>query len=488
MKRLLLTLALIIGLFSFPASAIPPSGGGTGTGDMTKAVYDADDNNKIDASKIDDISGTYQTKLTYPVTGVASPTAGNLVKWGASGNTLADSLKIGTFTDAKWCSYSTAGGLACTEDSPAGSGDITSVLDTASGAVPYLVQAWTAFGAADATPDVSTKQNWKTADTTTVTGFDHGGSAIPDGRIINVYCAGAAVFDLTSSEITAANRATDYTCTAGMVLTFMYQTDQWYALNIPDPADTLTFTANGHVGYNYSGSAFATIYPDASTVEIYDDAGQLKYRVKDDGIAVAKMANGDWGDFAISSNVATIDNDAVTAAKIADWYEYATIPIAWCADGSSPPDALDDRTTRPPYQYRTFSTSADEDVNCVWFVPSDLSGSTVQYRVKYLVTNATGPSASEGVAFGLSGVSIGDNDATNAAKGTVVVVTDDELNAAQWDVLITGWSGDVTITNLAAGEVAELALIRDVSDAVDDYGQVVGVLAIEIRYVKNVAR
>ena len=63
---------------------------------------------------------TYQTALTYPVTGIAAPTAGNLVKWGVAGNTLADSLKIGTFTDTKWCSYSAAGGFECTQDAPAG--------------------------------------------------------------------------------------------------------------------------------------------------------------------------------------------------------------------------------------------------------------------------------------------------------------------------------------------------------------------------------
>ena len=70
---------------------------------------------------------SFQTALTYPVTGIAAPTAGYLTKWGASGNTLADGPKIGTFTDAKWCSYSTAGGLACTETAPAGSGDIIDV-------------------------------------------------------------------------------------------------------------------------------------------------------------------------------------------------------------------------------------------------------------------------------------------------------------------------------------------------------------------------
>lgn len=182
--------------------------------------------------------------------------------------------------------------------------------------------------------------------------------------------------------------------------------------------------------------------------------------------------------------------DTVPAGSMDDWYGYDTIPIAWCADGTSPPDALDDKTTRPPYQYRTFDSAADEDVNCVWFVPPDISGTTtaIQYRIKYLVTNATGPAADEGVAFGLSGVSIGDNDATNAAKGAVVVITDDALNASQWDILQTGWSGDVTVTNIAAGEVAELALIRDVSDAIDDYGQVVGVIGIEIRYVRDVTR
>ncbi len=181
-----------------------------------------------------------------------------------------------------------------------------------------------------------------------------------------------------------------------------------------------------------------------------------------------------------------LPDNSVDAADIATFYAYANIPVAWMEDGTSAPDALDD-TTRDPFAYRTFASDADEDLNFVWFVPADLSGSTIQFRVKYIITNATGPTADEGVAFGLSGVSVGDNDATNGAKGTVVVVTDDALNAAQHDILVTGWSGDVTITNLAAGELAECALIRDVSDAVDDYGQVVGVIAVEIRYVKNPA-
>jgi hypothetical protein len=182
----------------------------------------------------------------------------------------------------------------------------------------------------------------------------------------------------------------------------------------------------------------------------------------------------------------TIANNAVEPGMISTMNAYSNIPVGWMKDGTSPPDALDDGTTRSPYAYRTFASDADEDLNFVWFVPSDLSGSVIQFRVKYLITNVTGPS-SEGVAFGLSGVSLGDNDPTNGSKGTVVVVTDPTITADQHDILITGWSGDVTITNLAAGELAEIALIRDVSDAADDYGQVVGVIAVEIRYVKDPA-
>lgn len=61
-----------------------------------------------------------QPLLTYPVTGVASPTAGYLTKWGVSGNAIVDGPKLGTLTDTKWCTFSAANGLQCTSDTPAG--------------------------------------------------------------------------------------------------------------------------------------------------------------------------------------------------------------------------------------------------------------------------------------------------------------------------------------------------------------------------------
>lgn len=219
----------------------------------------------------------------------------------------------------------------------------------------------------------------------------------------------------------------------------------------------------------------------------------------DDLIALSGVAEGDVDMGAFTGSTITDDSTIKEALQEIETelelkapaiqYGYSPpIPIGWFNGGSSPPDAID-YDTRPPHSYRTFASDADEDLNCSWFVPSDMSTTTttIQFRVKYLITEATGPTAAEGVAFGLSGVSAGDNDITNFTKGTVVVVQDDALNATQWDLLITPWSGDVTVSGIAAGEVAELALIRDVSDTVDDYAQVVGVIAIEIRYVLEVS-
>ena len=219
--------------------------------------------------------------------------------------------------------------------------------------------------------------------------------------------------------------------------------------------------------------------------------------IADDIIEAANIADGDHGAFTYTANVATLNansvdsnqyvDNSINAVHISDFYGYSEIPISYMEGGISEPGILDSGT-RKPYAYRDFDSTADEDLIFTWLVPQDLSGTTIQFRVYYLITDATGPTVTEGVAFGLSGVSIGDNDPTNATKGTVVVVTDDTLDAAQWDGMITGWSGDVTVTDLLAGETAEMAFIRDVSDTVDDYPKDIGPYFLVIRYVKNPTR
>ncbi len=95
----------------------------------------------VDASGAVESCFAVQTALTYPVTGVAAPTAGYLTKWGVSGNAIVDGPKLGTLTDAKWCIYTTADGLKCTEDAPAGIGDVVGPVATTQYSIPYWAAA-----------------------------------------------------------------------------------------------------------------------------------------------------------------------------------------------------------------------------------------------------------------------------------------------------------------------------------------------------------
>lgn len=60
---------------------------------------------------------------------------GEVAKWNTDGTLTDANVIFGTLTDGKWCSYSSSGtSLSCTQDAPAGSGDVTGVGDCADGA------------------------------------------------------------------------------------------------------------------------------------------------------------------------------------------------------------------------------------------------------------------------------------------------------------------------------------------------------------------
>lgn len=170
------------------------------------------------------------------------------------------------------------------------------------------------------------------------------------------------------------------------------------------------------------------------------------------------------------------------------FYESVFIPIGDMIDGSSAPAALATISSSDGYaNVRKFDGASAEDVRLNWKVPDDIVVSEkLDYRVIALVTEGTGPS-SEGVVFNLSGYSIGDGDGLSATLGSAVSASKTGLTLSQYDLIITGWATDVTLTNLAAGELAILKLERDPTDGDDTYAQDVGVIGIEIRYKRQPA-
>ncbi len=188
----------------------------------------------------------------------------------------------------------------------------------------------------------------------------------------------------------------------------------------------------------------------------------------------------------VNDPAGTPANKKVTVGNLLKIVEYEFIPIGWAIDGTAPPANISTLTSTNKVQIRDFDPTSDEDVQISWHIPSDISGTTITYRVISFVTSATGPS-NEGWAFFLQGASLGDGDILSGALGTAIKSSITARTDSQYDRVATAFSAAVTITSLAAGETAILKLYRDVSDADDTYGQDIGVWGVELKYTRQIA-
>lgn len=165
-------------------------------------------------------------------------------------------------------------------------------------------------------------------------------------------------------------------------------------------------------------------------------------------------------------------------------YDY--LPIEWAQDGAVAPDAaaeIADGTGA--VMARDFGGAAGatvQDVVYAWEVPDNIDVSKgIKFKVFTVITDGAGPSA-EGISFKLSGYSVGDNDPIDGAFGTEIEANKTGQTAIQYDRLEVAYSGVVTVTNLAAGELAMLHFERDTADGNDTYEKPIGVTGIMIKY------
>lgn len=188
----------------------------------------------------------------------------------------------------------------------------------------------------------------------------------------------------------------------------------------------------------------------------------------------------------------TATDKALVPANVAEIFkvkDYIKIPIEYASDGVTiTADEVDEFvSTNGKVWARTFDYAQTEDVVFSIEVPEDIvAASGIKFKVHCLVTSATGPSA-EGVAFLLSGYSVGDGDSINGTFGTQVASTATGRTDVQYDRFTTSLSGAVTVTGLAGGEVMQLKLERDHDHASDTYGQLIGVTGVTLEIVRYLA-
>lgn len=202
----------------------------------------------------------------------------------------------------------------------AGFGDITAVLDCASGDCDDLVDAPTAFASTDATPNVSSGAVFITANAsaTTITDFD---TELTNGKIIFVIVNDAnTTFDFTSSGLEGMSN--DYLADTGDLLIFVYTTtdNQWHATMFPKEMNVTLggFSINRTIVSDGSGDAIVssgvTLDTDA-TIDLDTPAkAREAIRINNDGDVIdytlppAEAGLSVWF-YSRYANVVTVDVD-----------------------------------------------------------------------------------------------------------------------------------------------------------------------------------
>jgi len=195
------------------------------------------------------------------------------------------------------------------------------------------------------------------------------------------------------------------------------------------------------------------------------------------------------GDIAVMYEYASADWRCVSYTKASGAALITGAQTIWIPAAAMRPtssngcaDITDVETTsgRPDLQVFDFDASSDEHAQFQIGFPKSWNEGTVTFRV-FWTSTATD---TDGVAWGLQGVSVANDGTIDVAYGTAVVVTDDNISAAE-DCLVTATSGSVTIASAAADTMTFFRIFRDISDGNDDMAEDARLIGVQIFYTTD---
>ena len=195
------------------------------------------------------------------------------------------------------------------------------------------------------------------------------------------------------------------------------------------------------------------------------------------------------------SNVATLDQAGLftattfagsgasltgIAGKQTIWIPAAAItPTA--SNGCAARTQVETTAGRPDMDVLDFDASADEHAQFSVGFPKSWNLGTVTFQA-FWTSTATD---TDGVAWGLQGVACSNDGTIDVAYGTAVVVTDDNVSAAE-DLLVTAESGAVTIAGTPADDdICYFRIFRDVSDGNDDMAEDARLIGIKLFFTTD---
>jgi len=230
----------------------------------------------------------------------------------------------------------------------------------------------------------------------------------------------------------------------------------------------VSFTNTGASTINISGLGAKNIFTDNSTALVANDL------VTNDIHVIVY----DGTQFQVFGKV----SNGKTQGKETIWVP-ASVMMPTVSNGSANLVQVETTAARPDMNVLDFDASADEHVQFSIAFPKSWDEGTVTFQALW-TTTATD---TDGVAWALQGVAVANDDTINVVYGTAVVVTDDNISAAE-DFLITAESAAITIAGSPGeDELCFFRLFRDVSDANDDMTEDARLLGIKLFFTTDAA-
>jgi hypothetical protein len=209
---------------------------------------------------------------------------------------------------------------------------------------------------------------------------------------------------------------------------------------------------------------------------IIKDAGTIGSASDTDAMAISS------GGVVNFTQSPTVSSAAVLVAGAQTIWVPAMAMRPTASNGCAAITDVETTSGRPDMQVLDFDASSDEHAQFQIGFPKSWNEGTITFRV-FWTSTATD---TDGCAWGLQGVSVANDATIDVAYGTAVVVTDNNISAAE-DCLVTATSGNVTISNAAADTLTYFRIFRDVSDGNDDMAEDARLLGVQIFYTTDAA-
>jgi len=211
---------------------------------------------------------------------------------------------------------------------------------------------------------------------------------------------------------------------------------------------------------------------DGGAVDLYHD-GSAKLTTSAAGATVTGTLNATTS---ITANSVAVN----VAGKNTIWVPAAAITPTK-SNGCASRTQVETTAGRPDMDVLDFDASSDEHAQFSVAFPKSWNLGTVTFQV-FWTSTATD---TDGVAWGLQGVACSNDGTIDVAYGTAVVVTDDNISAAE-DLLVTSESSAITIAGTPADDdICYFRVFRDVSDGNDDMTEDARLIGLKLFYTTD---